>query len=194
MGDHSYDTAPEFRKLSRRDIPDITQHLLRLDPITRHSRFGVSVKDGFIRHYAERTVAADTLVFGAFVDGKLCAIGELRGLFSGWRHNAEIAVSVEPDWQGKGIGSTLFSRLVTASQNRGIKSLHVLFLNENKRMQSISAKHNPELHFESGQVEAKLNPAWATPMSLTSEIADDASAYVRHLFQLATSKRARPHI
>ncbi|TYB84899.1 GNAT family N-acetyltransferase [Oceaniovalibus sp. ACAM 378] len=194
MTEYSHDTTPEIRKLWKRDIPDITQHLLRLDTGTRHSRFGIYVKDDFIKGYAERAIDADTLVFGAFIDGQIRAIGELRGLSQAWKHGAELAVSVEPDWQGKGIGSTLFSRLVTASQNRGIKSLHVVFLNDNRRMQSIAAKHHPECHSDSGQIEARFDPAWATPMSLASEITEDASAFVRQLFRVPTQKRAGRHI
>ncbi len=190
MSVHSHVTAPEIRKLWKRDTPDITQHLLRLDQKTRRSRFGVCVKDAFIKDYAKRMIDFDTLVFGAFSDGQLRAIGELRGLLRAWPHDAELAVSVEPDWQRNGIGSALFSRLVMAAQNRGMKSLHVLFLNENRGMQKIAAKHHPEFHFDGGQIEAKFDPAWITPMSLASEIAEDASAYVRRFLRLASSKRA----
>lgn len=185
MSDHSSHTTPEIRKLWKHDIPEITQHLLRLDDETRRLRFGSFVKDGFIRNYAEHLIDVDSLVFGAFPDGQLRAIGELRGLFQPWPHDAELALSVEPEWQSKGTGSALFSRLVTASQNRGIKSLHVLFLNENKKMQNIAAKHHPALDFHGGQVEATFDPPWATAMSFAREIGEDASAYVRQVFQRA---------
>ncbi|WP_340110243.1 GNAT family N-acetyltransferase [Pikeienuella sp. HZG-20] len=176
----------EIRKLGKRDIPEITRHLLRLDRRSRRSRFGASVKDDFIRTYAGRIIGADALVFGAFHDGRLRAIGEVRGLSQASPHEAEIAVSVEPEWQGEGIGGALFSRLVTAAQNRGIKVLHVLFLDKNKRMRSIVAKHHPRMRFDSGQVVATFDPPWATPMSFAREIAQDAGACLRRVFQFAT--------
>lgn len=108
MSDLSTHLSHEIRKLGKRDIPEITQHLLRLDGKSRRSRFGVPVKDEFIRTYAGRIIGVDALVFGAFHDGRLRAIGELRGLVQAWPHEAEIAVSVEPEWQGEGIGGALF--------------------------------------------------------------------------------------
>ena len=176
---------PEIRKLWKNDIPEITQHLLRLDHKARRSRFGIFVKDSFIKTYAERLIGVDTLVFGAFIDDRLRAIGELRGIFKTWPHEAELAVSVETEWQDKGIGSALFDRLVTASRNRGVNSLNVLFFKENKRMKSIAAKHHPRIRSESDQVEATFSSPWATPVSLAREMMQDASAYIRQVFYSA---------
>ncbi len=185
MNDHLRHAAPEIRKLRQSDIPEVTQHLLRLDRRTRRSRFGAFVNDDFIRTYAKGVIDVDTLVYGAFIDGSLRAIGELRGLLHAWPHDAELALSVEPDWQDMGIGSMLFSRLVMVSQNRGVKTLHVIFSNENRNMQSIAAKHHPKIVHSRGQIEAKFSPSWATPLSFAREILQDASAIFRQVFRLA---------
>ncbi len=179
-------SAPEIRKLWKSDIPEITRHLLRLDHETRYSRFGALVGDEFISNYAENTIAGDKVVFGAFFDGHLRAIGELLGLFQSWPHDAEFALSVEPGWQNEGVGGMLFARLVTASRNRGVKSLQGLFFNENERMQRIVAKHGPELHRNNGQIEATFDPTWASPLSFARELAQDVSAYFRQFYHLAT--------
>ncbi len=186
MNDHLHHATPEIRKLWKSDIPEITQHLLRLDRTTRRSRFGAFVKDNFIETYAKGIIDVDTLVVGAFLDGQLRAIGELRGLVHTWPHDAELALSVEPNWQDKGIGSMLFSRLVTVAQNRGIKTLHVIFSNENRNMQSIAARHHPKIIHIRGQIEATIDPSRATLMSFAREIAQDASAFFRQVFRLAT--------
>ena len=186
MSSKSSISTPDIRRLWKRDLPEITRHLLRLDTENRRLRFGTYVTDAFIRSYAEQIIGLDSVVFGAFPDGQLRAMGELRGLYKSWPAHAEAAFSVEPDWQGMGIGTTLFSRLVTASQNRGIKSLHVLFLHENDRMRRITAKHHAELEFHGGEVEATLDPPWPTPLSIAEEIAENTSAYVRTVFHLAS--------
>ncbi|MDO5758884.1 MAG: GNAT family N-acetyltransferase [Rhodobacterales bacterium] len=183
MKHHTTCVTPEIRKLGERDISKITHHFMRLDQETRSARFGAFVKDAVIKNYAEHVIGIDTLVFGAFVDGELRAIGELRGLLKPSPQDAELALSVEPDWQEKGIGSTLFSRLMAASQNRGIKTLHVFFSNQNKIMQSIAARHHPEITLNNGQIEATIDPPWATPVSYAKEIAEDAIAYFRQVFQ-----------
>ncbi|SFF26801.1 Acetyltransferase (GNAT) family protein [Sulfitobacter brevis] len=186
MSEHPFSASPEIRKLWRHDKPDVAEHLLRLDQHTRRSRFGAVVKDNFIKHYAEGIIAFDTVVFGAFFDGQLRAIGELRGTPRSWPRHAELALSVEPGWQGKRIGSALFSRLIEASQNRGIRSLHVLFLSENKMMQSIARRYHPETNFNGGQIEAALEPPWATPMSFAREMVADANARIRRCLLVAT--------
>lgn len=173
----------ELRKLGRRDIPAATAHLLRLDPDNRRLRFGSYVSDGFIREYTGRLSGMDTVVFGAFIDGTLRAIGELHGLRRSWPARAEAALSVEPDWQNRGIGSKLFARLVTVAQNRGIRSLHVLFLHENRRMRRITRKHDAKLEFFGEDIEATLDPPLATALSLAREFAEDSLASMRGMLR-----------
>ncbi len=179
-------SAPEIRKLWKSDIPEIARHLLRLDHESRYSRFGALVSDDYINRYAEGTIAVGRVVFGAFFDGHLRAIGELLGLFQSWPHDAEFALSVEPDWQNKGVGGMLFARLVTASQNRGVTSLQGLFFKENQKMQRIVAKHAPEIIRNDSQIEAKFDPPWASPISFARELAQDVGAYFRQVYHLAT--------
>ena len=170
MSGNPFVTKPEIRKLRKFDTPEVVRHLLRLDPQTRRSRFGVVVKDGFIRDYAADAIAAEAIVFGAFFDDELRAIGELRGISKTSSLNAELALSVESGWQNLGIGSALFSCLVAAAQNRGIRPLQVLFLSENKRMQKIAAKYDHQMTFDNSQVEPALQPPWATPVSFACEM------------------------
>jgi GNAT superfamily N-acetyltransferase len=178
MKQQSFQITPHIRKLGVRDIDNIYLHFLRLDDASRYSRFGTVVKDRFIQRYARDAVCADAIVFGAFIDGDICAIGELRGLCYPPSKGAEIALSVEAAWQGKGIGGALFSRLVTASQNRGMRSVHVLFLSGNKKMQNIAAKYSPKFWSDGGQTEAQFEPSCATLFSMASETFVDFKAYI----------------
>ena len=186
MSNHHSHKAPVVQKLWRRDLPEITQHLLRLDRETRYLRFGSFVSDDSIRNYAERIFDTGSVVYGVSQDGELRAVGELCGLYRSWPPSAELALSVEPEWQSQGIGSALVSRLVTAAQNRNIKSLNIMFLNDNERMRSIAAKHFPGVSFRSAQAGATFGPSWPTPLSIAREIVEDASVYVGKLLLLAT--------
>ena len=44
--------AADIRRLWRSDLPAFREHLLRLDEISRHMRFGGGVSDAFIAQYA----------------------------------------------------------------------------------------------------------------------------------------------
>lgn len=189
MSNHFSHTSPAIRKLWKRDLPEITQHFLRLDHETRRLRFGTSVSDDFIRTYAKRILDIGSMIVGTFPDGQLRAVGELRGLYQPSPFNAELALSVESGWQSQGIGSALFSRLMTAAQNRRIRSLYVLFRNENKRMCRIVVKHHPKLEFHGGEVEATLDPPWPTPLSIAHEVVEEINAYIRRALMLTIWQR-----
>ncbi len=181
MSDHFSPAPPEIRKLWKGDSAALAGHLLRLDAETRRRRFGAFMGDDAIRAYGAKAIGVDTLVFGAFQGDRLHAIGELHGLFRPWPHDTEIALSVEPPWQGHGIGSALFSRLVTAAQNRGVTSLHVVFFNDNKPMWNITDKRHPSYARQGSQIEASFAPPWATPASLMREIGEDTGTYLSQM-------------
>ena len=53
-------------------------HLLRLDPESRHKRFGGAVSDEFIVRLCRLSISLDAVVHGFFVDGVLRGAAELR--------------------------------------------------------------------------------------------------------------------
>ncbi|MFD0936900.1 GNAT family N-acetyltransferase, partial [Methylobacterium trifolii] len=67
-----------LRRLWPSDRDRVLAYFLRLDPETRANRFMGNVGEAGVRAYAERSVVADGLMFGAFVDGELRGLGELR--------------------------------------------------------------------------------------------------------------------
>lgn len=169
---------PSIRRLWKCDQPTLVDHFQRLDPQTRRLRFCATVSDGFVREYAEQILSIDSLVFGAFPDGELRGVAELRGLLDSWPRSAEAALLVESEWWGEGIGDALLNRLVAAAQNRGIKTIHLLCLRENTRMQNLAKKHDAILEFDIGSVEATLDPPWPTPMSMFEELFGDPRRYL----------------
>ncbi len=100
------------------------------------------------------------IVCGAFVDGQLRGLVELRGLFQSWPSTAEAAFSVEPDWQNIGIGDALFERMFAMARNRGVRTIQMICLRENSRMRHLAAKHDARLHFNQDATEAILHLLW----------------------------------
>ncbi|UXX81838.1 GNAT family N-acetyltransferase [Roseovarius pelagicus] len=173
-----------IRRLGQSDLPDIIDHFLRLDPETRRLRFGVALKDCALRRYAERVVGMDAVVYGAFAGDTLRGVAELRGFLGHWPPTAEAALSVEREWQNAGIGDALFSRLLAAAQNRSIRTLHMVCLRENARMQHLARKHRAVLQFSYGDVEATLGTPWPTLLSLTEEILGETRRFARSVLHL----------
>ncbi len=169
---------PDIRRLWPADRAALLDHFARLDPETRRLRFGAAVSADFVSDYADKLLSIGSIVHGAFVDGQLHGVGELRVLLNSWPMRAEIALSVDPAWQHEGIGDALFVRMLAAAQNRGVRSLYMMCLPENAPMQRLARRHEATLTFDISEVEATLDPPWPTALSLAEEVMGETRTYL----------------
>lgn len=166
-----------IRKLWVSEAGDYLDHLLRLDPESRRSRFGGTVSDDFIRNYVDMAIGLDAVVHGFFVDGVLRGVAELRPLGSAFDHEAEVAFSIEKPWQSHGVGSALLERTLLTARNRGLKHLHMACLSENRRMQQLARKFDAELSFDFGSVIGEVEAPGPTPLSIMRELVEDGHGF-----------------
>jgi GNAT superfamily N-acetyltransferase len=161
-------------------------HMLRLDPSSRHSRFAGGVSDEFICKYVELSNTLDAVVYGFFLDGVMHGAAELRPLGSNLPRQAEAAISVEKLWQSHGVGSALLRHILLAARNRGIRQLHMACLAENQRMQQLARKFDAELSFDFGNVVGEVESSRPTPLSLMREIMGDSHGFATAMLDLQT--------
>jgi GNAT superfamily N-acetyltransferase len=166
-----------IRKLWIGESGKYREHLLRLDPESRRTRFGGVVSDEFIKRFVETTPGRDAIIHGFFVDGILRGVAELRPLGSGFAHEAEGALSIEKPWQSHGVGSELLKRTLLAARNRGIRLLHMSCLADNQRMQQLARKFDAELTFDFGSVVGEVEASSPTPMSMLREMMADGHGF-----------------
>jgi GNAT superfamily N-acetyltransferase len=162
------------RKLWVGETDAYRDHLLRLDPESRRRRFSGAVADDFIVRHAATVNDLGVVVHGFFVDGTLRGAAELRRIGSVFTRAAEAAFSIEQPWQSHGVGTELLERTLLSARNRGIKSLQMLCLAENKRMQQLARKFEAGLTFDFGSVMGEVDPPRSTPLSLMREAVADA--------------------
>ncbi|HZP76938.1 MAG TPA: GNAT family N-acetyltransferase [Pseudolabrys sp.] len=170
------------RKLWIGEVPLYRDHLLRLDPDSRHTRFGAGVADEFIRGYAEKVSAFDVVLHGFFMDGTLRGVGELRRTGTVFAREAEAAFSIEKPWQSHGVGTELLERTLLAARNRGVRALSMHCLTGNLRMQQLARKFDADLHFDFGDVVGEVDPPRSTPLSLMREWVVDGHGFASALF------------
>lgn len=168
-----------YRKLDPVDRPAYTAHLLRLDSDSRRNRFSAAVNDDLIRAYVATSLNADSIAHGAFADGDLRGVAELRPY--GERHEAEAAFSVEAEWRGRGVGSALFARLIESARNRGVHRLFVACLRRNLAMQALARKFEADLVFDGTDVLGIVDPPPGTPFTVARETLRDLAAVTRGL-------------
>jgi GNAT superfamily N-acetyltransferase len=170
-----------IRKLWAGDADLYGDRLLRLDPASRHNRFAGAVSDDFIRSYVAAAFGSDSVAHGFFVDGILRGGAELRrgaSILTPGQFEAEAAFSVEADWQSNGVGSALLERTLLAARNRGVKSIKMACLRDNRRMQQLARKFAAEISFDFGSVIGAVKAPRPTPLSLLREMTADGNGWV----------------
>ena len=180
---HSQHHIPDhiaIRRIWPAEIALYRDHLKRLDPESRRSRFGGMISDSFIDSYTQSAYGPDVMIFGAFDGDRIVAAGELRLMIKSWPTSAEAAFSVEKDYQDHGIGDALFGRLLVAAQNRNINSITIICLRENDRMRRLAQKHSAKLNFADGEISGQLAPAWSSPTTYLEEAIGEANGLVKH--------------
>ena len=87
---------------------------------------------------------------------------------------AELAVSVEAPFRGRGLGTELCRRLVVRARNRFVGKVHMLCLLDNRHVQRIARGLGGALTFHPGEVEAEVGLPWPAPPSVAEEWLDEA--------------------
>jgi len=167
----------EIRRLwpTERDL--FKAHLLRLDGVTRRERFGTAVNDSFLETYAVTTFGVGGLVYAYIEDGEVRGAAELRGLEDIIAQTGEAAFSVESGWRRRGIGGTLFGRLITAARNRGIRTLYMTCLPENAAMRRLARRFEADLAGGYADVEGVVSTGGPTPFTILDEALDTARGF-----------------
>lgn len=162
-----------IRKLLPTDRQLFRDHLLRLAPGDRQSRFIGVVSDPTIDDYCNRIDWISEVILGCFVDGKLRAAVELKRDDGILGTRGEISVSVEAPWQGQKIGTELMRRMLNIARNRGLTTVYLLCMAENRRMQRIVRRFEGVCAFDHCDVEGDIKLSFPTPQSILTEISDD---------------------
>ncbi|HZH27517.1 MAG TPA: GNAT family N-acetyltransferase [Azospirillaceae bacterium] len=171
-----------YRKLLLNERNDYALHLKRLEGADRRSRFTGAVGDAGIDLRCGRLDWTRTIVVGAFVDGILRGAAELSADVPLWRPGgAELAVSVERPFQGRGIGTELTRRALNLARNRRLAPVTMVCLMDNSRMQRIARTLRADVRLGCGEVRSAFEPGLPDQLSLLQEGIEDWTALVSGL-------------
>lgn len=172
-----------IRSLARRHRRRIIDHLLALDPRDRYLRFGYAASDEQIRKYALGIDFNRDEVLGIFNHRlQLVALAHLAygQALPGepGRTMAEFGVSVLPQSRGRGLGRRLFETAALHARNRGIDTLFIHALSENRPMLRIATAAGALVERDGGESAAWLR---LPPDTFGSQV---EQALERHLGEL----------
>lgn len=168
-----------FRRLWPGDGALALAHFQRLDEEGRRLRFGRTVSDDFLARYCAEADWGRGILLGCFAGGELRGLGELRRLPGAELRTGEFAVTVEADWRGRGIGTELLRRLALLARNRGVETVYMLCLVDNRPVQRIASKLSASLSLSWGQVEGCIRLGAPTVASHIREALDAFGALQR---------------
>ena len=155
-----------IRRLGPNDTGGFTDHLLRLDADARASRFGGLVSDDALRDHALLALAGGVVVLGYVEDGMLRGVGELHAIEGSRPATGEAAFSVEAGWQGRGIGSKLMRRVLSAASARGTRRVVVVCQSSNRLMRRLAGHFDAQLEIVGVETTGHLTAPTATPLTL----------------------------
>jgi len=136
----------------------------RCGPLTRRARYlGAApvISDPLWRRMTDP--ARGVTVVARDLAGAAVAIGQV--MYAGEPGVAELAMLIEDDWQGHGLGTALAGRLIGLARDRGLAELRATLLGDNQRMRRILQRFGATLRPAGGGVcEARLPVAAAAPV------------------------------
>ena len=86
-------------------------------------------------------------------------------------------MTVEHDWQSQGIGTELLRRAITVCRNRAIRSIYMICLVENRRMQRIARRFEGDLIVADGEAEAQVALPFPDQFTLAREALEEGVAW-----------------
>jgi RimJ/RimL family protein N-acetyltransferase len=164
-----------FRKLLPYEMWRLQEHLLRLTAEDRRLRFFAGVGNEYVANHCRRIDGLRTVIIGFFESGVLRGAAELH-LASDSDRRAELAITVEGAWQTNHVGTELIDLAITIAENRGMRSIEMVCLIDNRRMQHVARKFTNRLEIVDNQAEAHLKVPFPTQISLWREAAMDGMA------------------
>ena len=164
------------------ELPLLRDHLLRLDPESRHDRFHGFMDDSFIERYAAKCADDGTVIIAYIEDGVVRGAAELHPADQSPDSLPEIAFSVEARVRRQGVGSILFKKLIAEARLKGHHSLRITTGAQNQAMRALAHKFGAHLTFRHGEstgtIDLKQQPQGEPARFAIATPADAARAMV----------------
>ena len=139
------------------ELPLLRDHLLRLDPESRHDRFHGFMDDGFIERYAAKCADDGTVIIAYIEGGVVRGAAELHPPDQSPDSLPEIAFSVEASVRRQGVVSILFKKLIAEARWKGYRSLRITTGAQNQAMRALAHKFGAHLTFRHGESTGSID-------------------------------------
>lgn len=132
----------------------LARHYKRLGRMSRLRRFMSVLSNQRLEQIAER--ASPDVVLGIEADGRVVGMLEI---FSGADAHAEIGISVEDGYQGRGLGRALFLDGLAAAEKIGVRTADLYFSSENMGIRKLISEAGGQILARGAECEAHIDIA-----------------------------------
>lgn len=130
----------------------LAAHYARLRHTSRRSRFMANLPDRTVKMIADR--ASPDIVLGIEAEGRVVGVLEV---FCGTNSHAEIGISVEDAYQGRGFGRALFLDGLAAAGKIGVRTADLYFSCENTGIRKLVTNAGAEIVRFGAECEAHVD-------------------------------------
>ena len=120
-------------------LAEYAHHLKSLSNEDRYTRFGYAASADTIDQMILNIVyhREDHHIFTYYTDDRIVGFGHLAREDDAW----ELAVSVEREYQGRGIANALMDYMIAWGKTHGVEVLYMHCITENQKIQHLARKH-----------------------------------------------------
>jgi GNAT superfamily N-acetyltransferase len=178
-----------IRSLGQRHRARITAHLIALQESDRYFRFGYPATDAQISKYVDMLDFEQDEVFGVFNRRlELIAMAHLAHAtvapLEGHPTMSEFGVSVLPQARKRGFGKRLFEHAILHASNRGVETLFIHALSENRAMLKIARSAGAIVERDGSESQAWLKLPPDTFASHVGEMVGHQAAELDYLLKV----------
>jgi GNAT superfamily N-acetyltransferase len=179
----------EFRPLWWFDRAEFAEHLRRLSPDDRRSRFHAEVSDDALQAHAADALRGRGRVIGWWKDGVLRGAAEVALSADG--ASAEGAFEVEEGFRGRGVGSALVGAALLWARNRGARRLLIHTARRNVPMLKAAARYDAAFEFDLSDAEGVIRTHSPTMSSHAEEALAVEVAWIRLMMRRSAEAARR---
>jgi GNAT superfamily N-acetyltransferase len=126
--------------LSLADRARLAAHFARLEPEGRNRRFFAGVSDAGVRQYAATMRPQAVRVM--MDRGQVVGVAEVH---PDGEHSGEVALSLEKQWRGRGLGQVLMDAICEDARILGMEEVRLIMSTHNPQIVSLSRRFGAQM-------------------------------------------------
>ncbi len=164
-------------------LREYSKHLKNLTNEDRYTRFGYAASAEAIDQMILNILynQDDHHIFTYYADKRVVGFGHLAREGTDW----ELAVSVDKEFQGRGIANELMDYMIDWGKTHGVEVLYMHCITENQKIQHLARKHGLRAWDRSGhELTAKVRLPEPTVLDYTANFVREQSELAADIVRL----------